>query len=188
MRSYFSVMAKPMKVTLTVNGLGGAGVPWGRANAQETPGIPKLSMLCSSTCILPPTSFNKLSRPLSSPTLYPYLALFLTLRGHYQLAFFSDRDQLAQNSTNPSAWLTFMHSRNMPPRGSEGYDFTPILTHYLFLFTTILALVRPKKIHSYRTRSYSDGLQGWLVPCVHLSGDSNSTAYVKSSFTRFLSD
>lgn len=31
---------------------------------------------------------------------------------------------------------------NMPPRGSEGYDFTPILTHYLFLFTTILALVR----------------------------------------------
>ncbi|GJE87691.1 high osmolarity signaling protein [Phanerochaete sordida] len=29
----------------------------------------------------------------------------------------------------------------MPPRGSEGLDFTPILTHYLFLFTTILALV-----------------------------------------------
>ncbi|KAI0347651.1 hypothetical protein BDW22DRAFT_1349683 [Trametopsis cervina] len=29
----------------------------------------------------------------------------------------------------------------MPPRGSEGYDFTPIITHYLFLFTTILALV-----------------------------------------------
>ena len=31
----------------------------------------------------------------------------------------------------------------MPPRGSEGYDFTPILTHYLFLFTTILAAVSP---------------------------------------------
>ncbi|KDQ63140.1 hypothetical protein JAAARDRAFT_147136 [Jaapia argillacea MUCL 33604] len=29
----------------------------------------------------------------------------------------------------------------MPPRGSEGYDFTPILTHYLFLFTTILAVL-----------------------------------------------
>ncbi|KIP10076.1 hypothetical protein PHLGIDRAFT_85496 [Phlebiopsis gigantea 11061_1 CR5-6] len=29
----------------------------------------------------------------------------------------------------------------MPPRGSEGLDFTPILTHYGFLFTTILALV-----------------------------------------------
>ncbi|KAI0375438.1 hypothetical protein BV20DRAFT_960590 [Pilatotrama ljubarskyi] len=29
----------------------------------------------------------------------------------------------------------------MPPRGSEGYDFTPILTHYLFLFTTILAVI-----------------------------------------------
>jgi len=28
----------------------------------------------------------------------------------------------------------------MPPRGNEGYDFTPILTHYLFLFTTILAV------------------------------------------------
>ncbi|KAG6811573.1 hypothetical protein H0H92_006822 [Tricholoma furcatifolium] len=29
----------------------------------------------------------------------------------------------------------------MPPRGSEGLDFTPILTHYLFLFTTILAIL-----------------------------------------------
>lgn len=29
----------------------------------------------------------------------------------------------------------------MPPRGNEGLDFTPILTHYLFLFTTILAIV-----------------------------------------------
>ncbi|KAI0315667.1 hypothetical protein OF83DRAFT_1061673 [Amylostereum chailletii] len=29
----------------------------------------------------------------------------------------------------------------MPPRGNEGLDFTPILTHYLFLFTTILAVV-----------------------------------------------
>ncbi|KAA1467805.1 hypothetical protein DENSPDRAFT_877607 [Dentipellis sp. KUC8613] len=29
----------------------------------------------------------------------------------------------------------------MPPRGSEGLDFTPILTHYLFLFTSILAVV-----------------------------------------------
>ncbi|CCL98093.1 uncharacterized protein FIBRA_00087 [Fibroporia radiculosa] len=29
----------------------------------------------------------------------------------------------------------------MPPRGSEGLDFTPILTHYVFLFTAILAIV-----------------------------------------------
>lgn len=29
----------------------------------------------------------------------------------------------------------------MPPRGNEGLDFTPILTHYLFLFTTALAVV-----------------------------------------------
>ncbi|KAI8981233.1 hypothetical protein BD414DRAFT_492064 [Trametes punicea] len=43
--------------------------------------------------------------------------------------------------------LSFLYILNypsllkMPPRGSEGYDFTPILTHYLFLFTTILAVV-----------------------------------------------
>ncbi|KAI0053409.1 hypothetical protein FA95DRAFT_1601053 [Auriscalpium vulgare] len=29
----------------------------------------------------------------------------------------------------------------MPPRGNERLDFTPILTHYLFLFTGILAVV-----------------------------------------------
>ncbi|KIL71628.1 hypothetical protein M378DRAFT_183009 [Amanita muscaria Koide BX008] len=29
----------------------------------------------------------------------------------------------------------------MPPRGSEALDFTPILTHYLFLFTSILSVL-----------------------------------------------
>ncbi|KAJ7110368.1 hypothetical protein C8R43DRAFT_1042388 [Mycena crocata] len=29
----------------------------------------------------------------------------------------------------------------MPPRGNEGLDFTPIVTHYLFLLTSILAVV-----------------------------------------------
>jgi len=29
----------------------------------------------------------------------------------------------------------------MPPRGTEGLDFTPIITHYLFLFTTILSVI-----------------------------------------------
>ncbi|KAJ8518783.1 hypothetical protein ONZ45_g4219 [Pleurotus djamor] len=29
----------------------------------------------------------------------------------------------------------------MPPRGNEGLDFTPILTHYLFLFTSVLSIV-----------------------------------------------
>ncbi|KAI5826160.1 high osmolarity signaling protein SHO1 [Schizophyllum commune Tattone D] len=29
----------------------------------------------------------------------------------------------------------------MPPRGNEGLDFTPIITHYLFLFTSILAFI-----------------------------------------------
>ncbi|THV06611.1 hypothetical protein K435DRAFT_711473 [Dendrothele bispora CBS 962.96] len=29
----------------------------------------------------------------------------------------------------------------MPPRGNEGLDFTPILTHYLFLFTSLLSIL-----------------------------------------------
>ncbi|KAJ3830346.1 hypothetical protein F5880DRAFT_1516040 [Lentinula raphanica] len=29
----------------------------------------------------------------------------------------------------------------MPPRGNEGLDFTPIVTHYLFLFTSLLAVL-----------------------------------------------
>ncbi|KAK7058575.1 Transmembrane osmosensor [Paramarasmius palmivorus] len=29
----------------------------------------------------------------------------------------------------------------MPPRGNEGLDFTPIVTHYLFLFTSVLAVL-----------------------------------------------
>ncbi|KAG7452200.1 uncharacterized protein BT62DRAFT_1071367 [Guyanagaster necrorhizus] len=29
----------------------------------------------------------------------------------------------------------------MPPRGNEGLDFTPILTHYLFLFTSVLSII-----------------------------------------------
>lgn len=33
-------------------------------------------------------------------------------------------------------------SSNMPPRGTnERLDFTPILTHYLFLFTSVFAVV-----------------------------------------------
>jgi len=29
-----------------------------------------------------------------------------------------------------------------PPRGSQGYDFTPVVTHYVLLFTFVLAIVR----------------------------------------------
>jgi len=39
----------------------------------------------------------------------------------------------------------------MPPRGSEGLDFTPILTHYLFLFTTILAVVCPQPLSLFNS-------------------------------------
>lgn len=31
--------------------------------------------------------------------------------------------------------------QTMPPRGNEALDFTPILTHYLFLFTSILSVL-----------------------------------------------
>ena len=37
--------------------------------------------------------------------------------------------------------LVFYIFSAMPPRGNEGLDFTPILTHYLFLFTSVLAIV-----------------------------------------------
>ena len=38
--------------------------------------------------------------------------------------------------------LALILSSNMPPRGSnERLDFTPILTHYLFLFTSVFAVV-----------------------------------------------
>ncbi|KAI0756572.1 hypothetical protein C8Q80DRAFT_1215472 [Daedaleopsis nitida] len=53
----------------------------------------------------------------------------------------------------------------MPPRGSEGYDFTPILTHYLFLFTTILAVI------------------GWFVAFI---GQAVATAQVGNSFVGVL--
>ena len=39
----------------------------------------------------------------------------------------------------------------MPPRGNEGLDFTPIITHYLFLFTSILAFVS-RAVSPYRAR------------------------------------
>lgn len=65
----------------------------------------------------------------------------------------------------------------MPPRGSEGYDFTPILTHYLFLFTTILAVV----CHSLFSNHPSPSLTLHSLPLdrmvrgIHWSGSSNCT-------------
>ncbi|KAF7965042.1 hypothetical protein HWV62_843 [Athelia sp. TMB] len=54
----------------------------------------------------------------------------------------------------------------MPPRGnSEGLDFTPIMTHYLFLFTTTLsATVRPLPFSPRRplTRAVGNGAIGVL--------------------------
>jgi hypothetical protein len=48
-------------------------------------------------------------------------------------------------------------SSNMPPRGSnERLDFTPILTHYLFLFTSVFAVVSlPPSVLSALFVSYS---------------------------------
>lgn len=65
----------------------------------------------------------------------------------------------------------------MPPRGSEGLDFTPILTHYVFLFTTILALVSASLwlgLMSAQLRC----VPGGLVPCLHCSSDSYCAVYV----------
>ena len=66
----------------------------------------------------------------------------------------------------------------MPPRGSEGYDFTPILTHYLFLFTTILAVV----CHSLLLNQLGVSLTlcafrlDWMVRGIHRPGSRNCTA------------
>jgi len=53
----------------------------------------------------------------------------------------------------------------MPPRGSGGYDFTPVVTHYLFLFTTILAVA------------------GWFIAFI---GQAAATAKVGNSFVNVL--
>lgn len=50
----------------------------------------------------------------------------------------------------------------MPPRGSEGLDFTPILTHYLFLFTSVLAIVSSPPLDSIDHMSIP-GQAAWFV-------------------------
>ncbi|KAF8641199.1 hypothetical protein AX17_000834 [Amanita inopinata Kibby_2008] len=50
----------------------------------------------------------------------------------------------ARVSQRPSASFFVLSSSSllaMPPRGNEALDFTPILTHYLFLFTSILSIL-----------------------------------------------
>jgi hypothetical protein len=55
----------------------------------------------------------------------------------------------------------------MPPRAaSEGLDFTPILTHYLFLFTTCLAVVSSPPFPS-NARAHRPTILGWLVHGLH---------------------
>ena len=62
----------------------------------------------------------------------------------------SDRRVLRNNGPGEPGLLTCLVipsspcllSSNMPPRGTnERLDFTPILTHYLFLFTSVFAVV-----------------------------------------------
>src|ERR1700712_2615165 len=51
-------------------------------------------------------------------------------------------------------------------RGGDGYDFTPILTHYLFLITSVLAVVSPfvyRRFPEWLTIC----LAGGMVHCVH---------------------
>lgn len=80
----------------------------------------------------------------------------------------------------PKSFLHDISVPTMPPRGNEGLDFTPILTHYLFLFTSILAVVRfpaytfkltPLTLHS-----------GWLVCSLHIPGCCHRRTYVSLLF------
>lgn len=57
----------------------------------------------------------------------------------------------------------------MPPRANDGLDFTPILTHYLFLFTTVLAVVRAPSVPEHSlTRPAAR-----LVHCLHITSHRN---------------
>lgn len=51
----------------------------------------------------------------------------------------------------------------MPPRGNEGLDFTPILTQYLFLFTSVLSVVcaNPIPRHHCIVTHYNFSLSRW---------------------------
>ena len=61
----------------------------------------------------------------------------------------------------------------MPPRGNEALDFTPILTHYLFLFTSILSVVRSP----FATSCVVDRALAWLVHSFHLTNHLNRPMY-----------
>jgi SHO1 osmosensor len=58
----------------------------------------------------------------------------------------------------------------MPPRGSGGLDFTPILTHYLFLFTSVLAIVRiSSNAHDQDVQPFVNRLHGFSLSFLRLS-------------------
>ena len=77
---------------------------------------------------------HSIHSPLAAPWAFPDQLLAAA-------AFsFSSSSSTPSVCTHPTSTIT----PTMPPRGSsDGLDFTPILTHYLFLFTTILAAVSP---------------------------------------------
>ena len=54
----------------------------------------------------------------------------------------------------------------MPPRGNDSFDFTPILTHYLFLFTTFLA-VASSFFCFFLAPSFTTEFTGWVVHSVY---------------------
>lgn len=65
----------------------------------------------------------------------------------------------------------------MPPRGNEALDFTPILTHYLFLFTSILSIVR----RLFPSRCSIDFATARLVHSVHLPNHLHRQMYASLS-------
>jgi SHO1 osmosensor len=50
-----------------------------------------------------------------------------------------------------------------PMRNSEGYDFTPILTHYVFLLTSVLAIVSMSFVFTALANTTVLPQAGWFV-------------------------
>jgi len=53
----------------------------------------------------------------------------------------ADRVSRAEEQTKPAGNDSRNNEQTMAPRHGQGLDFTPIVTHYLFLVTFVLAIV-----------------------------------------------
>jgi hypothetical protein len=60
-----------------------------------------------------------------------------------------------------------------PPRGSQGYDFSPIISHYVLLFTFVLAIVSRPGMWTARRGTDSVRAPDWLAHRIHWASNSN---------------